>query len=109
MTKSYFQKVAALWMFFWELSAIYFTAILQGGYSESSFTQLFRFITALIFSWVQRNRGTIAVFFSTMECTSYSKLMTTQFFRHGIMLLTFLWSLKTVRFYKKLAQRFVKL
>ena len=52
-------------------------AILQGGYFESSFTQLFRFIIALIFSCVQiqRNRGIIGVFFFTMECRSYSKLI----------------------------------
>ena len=68
MTKNHFQKVAALRMFFWELFAIYFKAILQGGYSKSSFTQLFRFITVLIFSCVEKNRGIIAVFFFTMEC-----------------------------------------
>ena len=97
MTKSYFQKVAALWMFFWELSAIYFTAILQGGYSESSFTQLFRFITALIFSCVQRNRRIIAVFFFTMECKSYSKVIIYPIFPTGNYA-AHLCFLKTVRF-----------
>ena len=97
MTKSHFQKVAGLWMFFWELSAIYFKAILQGGYSESSFTHLFRFITVVIFSCVQRNRGIIAVFFFTMECKSYSKVIICTIFPTGNYA-AHLCFLKTVKF-----------
>ena len=79
MTKSHFQKVAALWMFSWKLSVIsegssnfgklYFKV------AESSFTQLLRFIIALIFSCVKKNSGIIAAFFFTKECKSYSKLI----------------------------------
>ena len=45
--------------------------------------ELFCFITTLIFSCVQRNRGVIAVFFFKMECKGYSI-----FFRQEIILLT---------------------
>ena len=42
----------------------------QGSYSESSFTQSFRFITALIFSCVQRNGD----YYSRLLCNGLQKL-----------------------------------
>ena len=107
MTKSHFQKVAALWMFSWELSAtsdgsstfekLYFKVA-----TLNQALQLFRFITALTFSCVQRNRG-ITVFFFTMECKSYSKLIIYPILPTGNYAAHFCF-LKTVRFQKKFAQ-----
>ena len=50
-------------------------AILQGGFSELCFIQLFCFVTALMFSCVQMNRELIKVVFSTVEFESYLELI----------------------------------
>ena len=51
-------------------------SILPGGYSELSFSQLFLFITATIFSCAQRNRGFLqGSLIYKNYCKSYSKLI----------------------------------
>ena len=98
MTKSYFQKVVALWMFSWELSAI--------SEGNSSFGKLYFKVATL-------NRALHSDFVLCSEeqgdyCSIlfyniiYPILLTGNYAAH-------LCFLKSVRFKKKFAQKFVKL
>ena len=85
-------------------------AILQGGYSESSFTQsLFSFATALIFSYVQRNRGT---YYSNLLYDTRWKLHRIDYLPYSPdrkLCCSPFFSWKLWGFRKKLVQEFVKL